>query len=117
MNITKHLLVLAGSTLGTAGVISHIPAEKAKSSVEVRQKYFTNNRYDGHKSEQRKQELLSDIRGIRKQIRAMATEQYRNKFDYHQDKLMKQDKLIGNFIVNAVGRREHIALKEVRQYI
>jgi len=68
--ITKSILVLSGITLGSCQ--SHVPAEKQKPSVEVSNKYFNNGKYSGIKSNERREEILRELKLIKDQIRRKA---------------------------------------------
>lgn len=106
MNKTnKGILILAGSTLAMTSIQSHEPTTvKGKPSADVVSRYLTThtsrykydpsiNRNDWSKSEQRKQELLSDIRSIRAQIRERA-----------QRMLIEQDAQNEKVVVTLLGK-------------
>lgn len=63
-------LVLSGATLGSCQ--SHIPATKPRPGREVTEKYMTKNRYDGRKSEERRREILQELKMVKNQVRRKA---------------------------------------------
>jgi len=84
------VLILAGSTLDMSTVQAHVPEHK-KATADVVANYIQGNRLNWNYSEQRKQQILAEIAGIRKQMREQAQIQL-------MDNYQRSGKLIDNLM-------------------
>lgn len=113
--ITKSILVLSGATLGTGTIQTYTPAQHKKASTEIISQYLAGYRQynpqkyknNWDKSEARKQELLSQIAGIRTQIRNKA-------LIYARD---RDTKLIGVTAIQKTAIRSEMLMTRVANLI